>query len=251
MGSPRALSCGRMGRGPHQVDTTLFAQAEVPRLREAVFELSWLFGRGYVDPSATKLVGDRHRLRQRQRVAVSRSAAGGDILARRMKRHRTPASVHGGALAIDAFNVLIGMETALAGGVLLRGVDGALRDLSSVHGSYRRIDVTAAALDALVDTVASWRPVSVAWFVDRPVSNSGRLAAWIRERAPTAMEWAVELPHDADRAVIEADAVACSADARVLDLAPAWVDLLSEAVREHAPKAWIVDLRASAAGLVG
>ena len=234
-----------MGRGPHHADRALFGVAAIPTLRDAVFDLGWLLGRGYVDPSATKLVGDRHRLRQRQRVAVSRSAAGAEVLAARIARRRAPGSLSGRALAIDAFNVLIGMETTLGGGVLLRGLDGALRDLSSVHGSYRRVDATAAALDALVSTLVSWSPASVTWFVDRPVSNSGRLAAWIRDRAPEGVTWRVELPHDADRSVIDADAVACSADARVLDLAGGWADLVGETVAEHAPHAWIVDLRPS------
>ena len=34
-------------------------------------DLSWLLGRGYAEASATKLVGDRHELRSRQREAVA------------------------------------------------------------------------------------------------------------------------------------------------------------------------------------
>jgi len=237
---------GLMGRGPHQADATLFAGDVVPKLRQAVLDLSWLLGRGYVDPSATKLVGDRYRLRQRQRMAVSRSAVPESTLKGRLSRRHEALS--GARLAIDAFNVLIGMETALAGGVLLRGVDGALRDLSSVHGSYRRVSTTEAALDGLVATVRAWSPSAVAWYVDRPVSNSGRLAGWIRDRAPEGIGWAVEMPHDADQSIIEADAVACSADARILDLAPGWIDLASAAVAEHVPGAWVVDLRPQAPG---
>lgn len=240
-----------MGRGPHQADATLFGTTALPNLRQAVADLSWLLGRGYVDPSASKLVGDRYRLRLRQRTAVSRSAAGTEVLAARMALRRDPNSLADATLSIDAFNVLIGMETALGGGVLLRGVDGALRDLSSVHGSYRRVDVTEAALDALIATLTRWSPAAVTWFVDRPVSNSGRLAGWIRDRAPEGIGWEVELPHDADRSVIDAQGVACSADARVLDLSPAWADLVSETVDAHAPDAWVVDLRSPATGLVG
>lgn len=250
MGAPRAILYA-VGRGPHQADATLFSAAIVPTLREAVADLGWLLGRGYVDPSATKLVGDRYRLRQRQRTAVSRSAAGEANLRHRGSRERAADSLTGTRLAIDAFNVIIGMETALAGGVLLRGADGALRDLSSVHGSYRRVDATEAALDALCATVRGWSPASVAWFVDRPVSNSGRLAGWIRARAPEGVAWTVELPHDADSAVIEAGAVACSADARILDQAPGWANLVSATVAEHVPQAWIVELRPDAAGLIG
>ncbi len=250
MGVPRAILFG-VGRGPHQADATLFSPEVVPALREAVADLGWLLGRGYVDPSATKLVGDRYRLRQRQRTAVSRSAAGEANLRRRASGQRDVDSLVGARLAIDAFNVIIGVETALAGGVLLRGADGALRDLSSVHGSYRRVDQTGLALDALCETLIAWRPAAVAWFVDRPVSNSGRLAGWIRERAPAGVAWTVALPHDADAAVIAEDAVACSADARILEQAPGWANLVTAVVAEHVPNAWIVELRPDTVGLVG
>ncbi len=138
--------------------------------------------------------------------------------------------------------MLIGLETALAGGVLLRGVDGVLRDLASVHGSYRRVEATAAAIEALVDTLCAWQPASVTWVLDRPVSNSGRLAGWLRDAAPEGIAWSVELPYDADQVVIDAEAVACSSDARVLECTGQWADLLSDAVARHVPDAWVVPL---------
>jgi hypothetical protein len=77
----------RQHRGRHPADSRLFASAEVPVLRQATEELSWLFERGYSQSAALKLVGDHFGLRERQRLAVLRSscsesaatsAAGGD-----------------------------------------------------------------------------------------------------------------------------------------------------------------------------
>ena len=87
----------------------------------------------------------------------------------------------GSTLAIDGFNCVIAVEAALSGGVLLRCRDRATRDLASVHGSYRRVDVTAAALERLVAQIAMHRPKHVVWWLDRPVSNSGRLGAMIEQ----------------------------------------------------------------------
>ncbi len=232
-----------VGRGPHQADRVLFAEDQLDGLREAVADLSWLLGRGYVEPSASKLVGDRYRLRQRQRVAVGRCAASHPAMSRRAARRRVPSSLTGAALAIDAFNLVIGLESALAGGVVLRGADGCLRDLASVHGSYRRVEVTNAAIAGLVQTIESVQPGSVTWYVDRPVSNSGRFAGWLKDAAPRGIGWAVELPYDADSALLDRDdAVVCTADAHVLDHATSWTDLLSPAVARAAPQAWLVDL---------
>lgn len=67
----------RQHRGAHPEDARLFAPARLGALRTAVSELSWLAGRDYSMKSALKLVGDRHALDGRQRLAVARSAGGG------------------------------------------------------------------------------------------------------------------------------------------------------------------------------
>ena len=50
----------RRHRGPHPEDEHLFSREAVPRLKQAVDDLSWLRTRGYAESSATKLVGDRY-----------------------------------------------------------------------------------------------------------------------------------------------------------------------------------------------
>ena len=62
----------RTHRGPHPEDAELFATAAIPALRAAAADLTWLLDRGYAVSSSLKLVGDRHYLAVRQRVAVAR-----------------------------------------------------------------------------------------------------------------------------------------------------------------------------------
>lgn len=64
----------RRHRGPHPTDAQLFSERALPALTSAVEDLSWLRTRGYGDASAVKLVGDRYRLRSRQRTAAKRCA---------------------------------------------------------------------------------------------------------------------------------------------------------------------------------
>lgn len=232
-----------MARGPHASDAALFAERWHGALRTAVEELSWLLGRGYAEASALDLVGDRHALRTRQRTAVRRCACS-EAAARRRTQHRAPPRrVSGRDLAIDGFNCIIAIEAALDGGVLLRGRDGALRDLASVHGSYRRVASTERAIELLVSRIVELSPRSVVWYLDRPVSNSGRLAATLREAAPPSLPWTVELPFDPDRILRQTAAVVATGDAGILDVCDAWIDLAGEIVALEIPEAWIVDLR--------
>jgi hypothetical protein len=84
---------------------------------------------------------------------------------------------------IDGLNVITTIEVALAGGVLLLGRDGCIRDMASFHGNYRLVHETERAVAILVDVVESMNPSKVMVYVDRPVSNSGRLAEIIRATA--------------------------------------------------------------------
>jgi hypothetical protein len=218
----------------------LFAPDREPALCEAVRELSWLLGRGYAEAGALKCVGDHHGLRERQRRAVARAACADERAAGRRARRLAPAALAGRRLAIDGFNCVIGVEAGLAGGVIYRGRDGALRDLASVHGSYRRVDETEAAVAAVLAVVRDVAPADVVWYLDRPVSNSGRLGAYI---AGVWDGWRVELVASPDRAIAAAlGVVAASSDAWILDRASAWVDLPSAALARVAPAPRVLEL---------
>lgn len=198
-------------------------------LRRATEDLGWLLARGYSGDAAITLVGDHFQLDRRQRVALRRSTSA-DPEARKRKR----VALSGARVAVDGFNQIVTVEAALSGGLLIRGTDGLLRDLASVHGSYRGVEETARAVALLVDAL---RPAAeVRWILDRPVSNSGRLAAILREQGQE-----VTLEDAADHALLESGLALASSDGPLLDRAGAHVDLTGTVVA-GLPEAWIVDL---------
>lgn len=232
-----------MPRGPAQDDAELFADTALPRLRTAVAELAWLLNRGYARTSALKLVGDRHELRARQRTAVLRCVCT-DAQVELRRAHQLPlAAVARQALALDGFNVLISVESALAGGVLLRGRDGVIRDMASVHGSYRRSEQTLVASEAIGEQLAALAPASVTWLLDRPVSNSGRLKVALAELAEQrGWDWNIELDHNPDRRLTEHEGVVATGDAWILDNSARFIDLAGAVISARCPGAWILDL---------
>ena len=234
----------RHHRGRHPADSLLFAAVEEPVLRQATEELSWLLERGYSQTAALKLVGDHLGLRERQRLAVLRSSCGDCVAAERRRRRLTVAELQGQRLAVDGFNCLITSEAILSGGLLLRGRDQALRDLASVHGSYRPVQETERALRIIGDVIAGAAPAEVRWFLDRPVSNSGRLRGLIDAMAASAgWPWQVELVNNPDREIAATGWVAASTDAWLLDRCPHWVCLPDAVVARATDRPWIVDLR--------
>ncbi|HUH02635.1 MAG TPA: DUF434 domain-containing protein [Kofleriaceae bacterium] len=227
----------RRHRGRHPADTVLFGEAWVPALCAAAEELSWLLGRGYKMTSALALVGNRHGLRERQRRAVQRAACTDAERASRAARRCTLADVADGPVVLDGFNCIIAVEAALSGGVIIIGRDGVCRDMSSVHGSYRTVDETERAVGLIADVLAP--AGALHWILDRPVSNSGRLAALIRERAPGST---VELLDDADATLGASTTIVASGDSLILDRCGPWLDVPAAVIAHHIPTTWRLSL---------
>ena len=206
-------------------------------------DLSWLFSRGYAEPSALKLVGDRYALTERQRIAVRRCACSDDALSRRRQHELSADDVAGEPILVDAFNVITTVEAALAGGVLLKGRDGALRDMASMHGSYRKVQETLPALARIGDVMAGLGVGPATWLIDSPVSNSGRVKTAIRETAEAhGWDWRGEVVPDPDGRLIAASEVVASADSVVLDGCVRWFSLGRVVVERAVEGAWVVDL---------
>lgn len=248
-------------------DDRLFGEPARPALRAAVADLSWLLTRGYSGDAALKLVGDKHVLSARQRMAVLRSACSDDALARRRASRASLADLAGADLAIDGLNALITVESALSHGVVLRGRDGALRDLAAVHGAYEQVLETSFAVDAiarLLHGAGAPAPAQVVWYLDRPVAGSGRLRALLESRAEQrGLPWTVQLVHHPDPILAQHAGIVATSDAWILDRCARWIDLLGALLRgptesSHAsslegpvlaarPDLWLLDLSGEAA----
>jgi hypothetical protein len=212
-------------------------------LVEATADLSWLLTRGYSGVGALKLVGDRYQLSARQRIAVARSACSDQDLSRRRAHEVGPEQLRGRPLWIDGYNVLTTVEAALAGGILLAARDGTLRDMASMHGSYRKVMETRPAL-ALLGEMAVLLGVSASvWYLDRPVSNSGRLktimAGLAEERG---WNWSIQLVANPDAVLWQTDQVVATADSVILDRCRAWFNLGRETVARRVPEARVIAL---------
>src|SRR5437660_1655100 len=216
----------RKHRGAHPEDRKLFADDQIPVLRAAVGDLSWLLTRDYTMKGALKLVGDRYALTERQRLAISRAACSDQSSERRARHQITIAEASNKELIIDGFNLIITIEAALSGGLLMICRDGCIRDLSGVHGSYRSVTETDVALRLIGESLETLRPMSVAWVLDRPISNSGRLAQRIREVArENGWNWSTEVAFNPDAQISASDRIVISSDSHVLDQVARWLNL--------------------------
>lgn len=230
-------------RGAHPEDPKLFRSSELPALRAAVHDLSWLWSRDYGD-AAKKLVGDRYRLTRRQRDAVARSACSDTERAQRLKNRLHPEDIVGGWLDIDAFNVLITIETALGGGYIFAGRDTAFRDVNPVQGTYRVVNQTAPAIELMAEAVCRLDLKGIRWHLDQSVSNVGRVKSRLADGAPnTSVEWTILVGEDVDGVLRDSKKPVVTSDSWVLDGAKEWFHLEAWLHDWHLSDVNLVDLR--------
>ncbi|MEM7581776.1 MAG: DUF434 domain-containing protein [Acidobacteriota bacterium] len=233
----------RRHRGPHPRDPEQFAVEQLARLRSATEDLCWLRSRGYAPKASLALVGDRHQLRERQRSALQRCSAGEEAVRSRRATRAEAAELRGRPLWIDGYNVLLTVEAALAGGIVLAARDGCYRDMASLQRHFRRVLQTRPALGLIGAHLESLGCQPVIWYLDRPVSNSGRLKqVMIEVAAEHGWPWTVELVPNPDTVLRSAEVVVATADSGILDAGPAWLNLARQVVESAVPSAWIVEL---------
>jgi hypothetical protein len=230
-------------RGAASEDAELFAAKQLPVLREAAADFCWLLDRDYAPRSALELIGNRYSLAARQRMAISRYACSQQDVERRRARGIEIADVRGRELWIDGYNVLTLMESALGGGVVLLCRDGCCRDIAGIHRRYRKVSETVPALQ-LVGEATAGAGVSVCrWWLDKPVSNSGRLKTVIAETSQ-ANGWNmnVEVVFSPDHVLSHTEHPVATSDGIILDRCRAWVNLARHIIMQRIPDARLVDL---------
>ncbi|MBN1125515.1 MAG: DUF434 domain-containing protein [Sedimentisphaerales bacterium] len=236
----------RKHRGPHPDDASLFSQAQVSILQAALEDYIWLLNHGYASNSSLKLVGDRFELVRRQRLALMRCGCTDTQAKHRRARCVGSEQIRARPICIDGYNVLITVEAFLSDGLLFHAVDGCFRDLASLHGSYRKVEETIPALDAIGRVLEQLEPVSVSWLFDKPVSNSGRLKKIVNKLATgNRWPWRVQLTDRCDYDLTQCRDIIVTSDSAVLDKCDKWFNLIETILAKSEQTVHIVDLSAA------
>ena len=233
----------RTHRGPHPQDAKLFAPAVVADLRSAVADFSLLLTKGYAEKSALKLVGDKFSFTERQRLAVMRSACSDRQITSRKQNEVKTETLAGQSLAIDGYNLLITIEAAMSSAVILKGRDGCLRDLASIHGTYRKVTETIPAVRLIGEFLQETGTMDCLWLLDSPVSNSGRLKTLIGQLAQkNNWLWEIKLLPSPDYELIRTERIVATSDSAVLDRCKKWVNLARAVIDAKLPQTRLIDL---------
>ena len=211
-------------RGYMPEDDISFAPDALTTLRTASRHVCYLVDEGYDPVQAVTFAGNRFALSERQRFAILRSISSKEQLECRKAKERTDVS--GCEVWIDGFNTIITLEVMLCDSTVFEGMDGTVRDLAGLHGTYRIIPETERAVRMLFDVLKEQKAGKVHILLDEPISNSGKLKVLI---AKVAEECGVSpdivLLKAVDTALWEKENV-ISSDSIILDHCKSWVNIM-------------------------
>ena len=228
-------------RGYSPKDHLEFGKSEQEKMKRAAEEIYYFLNRGYDIKSCTTYVGNHHLLSERQRLALLRSMVPGVLLDERMRKE-IPQNTSMDKVYIDGFNTIITLEVAFSKCLLVQGMDTAIRDLAGLRGTYRIVDKTKMAIDGILNALDRLKVREAVFYLDRPVSNSGRLKQYIlqlSEEYNTGVQ--VEVINDVDRTLYDREGVITS-DAVILDKSRSWYNLNRFIIQDSLPEAWIYDV---------
>lgn len=222
-------------RGYVPEDQRNFSPEAIPTLKEASKHILYLLNEGYDLKQAAIFVGNHFMLSERQRLAVMRSVASVQQLSERKKKQVSLDDLGGQDVWIDGFNTIITLEVLLSDSLLFSCMDGTVRDLAALRGTYRLIPETTEAVRLMFDVLQNAGAGKISILLDEPVSNSGRLKtliADISELGEFSFGLDIQIRRDVDRALYGKERVITS-DSVILDHCASWVNLVSECMNKR------------------
>ncbi len=175
--------------------------------------------------SASVFVGNHYMLSERQRLALARMVSPEEQLVLRTQKCKTVLE-DGEVVFIDGFNTIITLEIALSGTTLLKCMDGTVRDLAGLRGTYSLIDKTPGAIHLAGKALSGMNISKAVFYMDAPVSNTGRLAACIHhELSGYGFEVETEVINNVD-SVLSGLGNVITGDAIILDKCISWINFV-------------------------
>ena len=211
-------------RGYYPSDKNEFGIKAIEKLNKSAKNLYYLLNEGYNVKSASTFVGNHYLLSERQRLALARAVSSQDSINMR-KSKEIKNSLEGITVNIDGFNTIITLEVALSNSTLLKCMDGTIRDLAGLRGTYKIIDKTEKALKLIGYIFEKEKVKKAIFYLDVPVSNSGNLKKVIVNTL-SRYNFEVEV-HNINNVdgILEKLENVITSDAIILDRCRSWINL--------------------------
>lgn len=142
---------------------------------KAAADYRFLLNRSYPQKATIKLVGDRYQLSGQERSLLYRGVS--DRTSAGLRRSKIVQDAGHDPLFIDGYNILFTIGNYLAGRPVYVSDDGIVRDTGELRGRFGNKKIFERTLELVGEFMMAHQANEFHFFLDEPVSNSGRLAS--------------------------------------------------------------------------
>ena len=201
--------------------SALFEGEALKRLKLAAEEIAFLAGRGYPEAEVKALVAAHRELVPEQQAALARAVCSEPQYRARAMKEMLPEDIARRPLLVDAHDVLDAITTALAGGVLLEGMDQTFQPLTPGGAP----DHLAAALDGIGPVLREMRPSKTKWLLkesraEAPALKDKLLASAKKWKVPVEAEIVAD-----PAALLRKSANVATNDPAIIEACKSWCNL--------------------------
>lgn len=193
-------------------------------IQDARKDFHYLLDRGFPRTGCLEFVGNHYLLNQLERNYLNRTVFSNEQIEKRKSKLILLSDIEGRDVLLDGYNILITTETIYEGAddLVVNCDDGVTRDIKAVFGKYKKNKNTTKALNSIISLLKLFKPKSVLFFYDSPVSLSGDLARTTREILNSHQVLGdAETSENVDKTLIdlsqELEAVVATSDGIIMD----------------------------------
>lgn len=201
-------------------------------IQDASKDFQYLLDRGFPRAGCLEFVGNHYLLNQLERNYLNRTVFSHEQIERRKSKLILLSDIEGKDVLLDGYNVLITTETIFEGAddLIVNCDDGVTRDIKAVFGKYKENKNTTNALNSIISLLKVFKPKSVLFFYDSPVSLSGDLSRTTREILNLhQVAGDAETSENVDKTLIvlsqELEAVVATSDGIIIDKVNSVLDI--------------------------
>ena len=216
---------------------------DLDALGQAARDLRYLLGRGYPRELGLKLTGDRWGLDATPRQVLRRAVAAPATARARRRRLLPLSALAGQAVGVDGHNLIITLESALMGALLVAADDGAVRDIGQIGRHYGPGPHTEEACRLLVRALARAGAARAEILLDAPLPYSGQLAEMLRQMmARAGLAGQARATANPEKELAAFQGVVASGDGLLIDAAARPLDLAGAIIRALEPRPEMISL---------
>ena len=206
---------------------------DLASLREAVLDAVWLLERGYRRETVRDVVGDKYGLNRRLRSMIYRCVHPPGWISIVKNKYVEPRWMRGKCIAVDFLNVLGTVLSAMSGGLIVKSLDGFIRDISELHASILKQPRIYEATTIILEAVASLTPSKVIFLLEENVSYSGEISDFIRRELRTfSIDGTALTSRSVDSELVRTGWIVATSDAPIMARADRLIDLACVSIKK-------------------